>query len=247
MGVRPGVHNGRRDHRGERVEELEREQRGRMPAAGSPSISTELAVAATARGDRLPRLPRRQICSGVARLLCLLLALVITPQALASGGHYTFSGGTPYERAQVRQALRVSAFNWSLVEPVVTVRIAPGLASVSIPGRISLDARLLDAGEFSWGVVQHEYAHQVDYFVFDDEARALFAARLGGQTWYHDVVGLPHGAYGCERFASTLAWAYWPSARNSMRPTSRGDESAAMTPARFRALLDSVLARPPST
>jgi hypothetical protein len=224
------------------VEELEREQRGRMSAAESPSISTELAVAVTAREDRLARLPRRQMCSGVTRLLCLLLALVITPQALASGGHYSFSGGTPYERAQVRQALRVSAFNWSLVEPVVAVRIAPGLASASSPGQISLDARLLDAGEFSWGVVQHEYAHQVDFFVLDDDARALFAARLGGQTWYYDLVGLPHGAYGCERFASTLAWAYWPSAQNSMRPMSPADESASMKPARFRALLDSVLA-----
>jgi hypothetical protein len=206
------------------VEGLEREQRGRTPAAGTLSISAGLAVAITA-------------------LLCLLLALAIAPQARGSGGHYTFSGGTSYERAQVRQALRVSAFNWSLVEPVVTVRIAPGLASVAIPGRISLDARLLDAGEFSWGVVQHEYAHQVDFFVLDDEARASFAARLGGQTWDHDVLGLPHDAYGCERFASTLAWAYWPSAQNSMRPLWRGDESAAMKPAHFRALLGRVLAQ----
>jgi hypothetical protein len=209
------------------VEELEREHLGRMRAAGSLSISisAQLAVAMTA-------------------VLCLLLALAITPQARAFGGHYAFSGGTSYERAQVRQALRVSAFNWSLVEPVVTVRIAPGLPSAASPGRIALDARLLDAGEFSWGVVQHEYAHQVDFFVLDDETRAPFAARLGGQTWYHDVVGLPHGAYGCERFASTLAWAYWPSAQNSMRPTSPGDESAAMKPERFRALLGKMLTRP---
>jgi hypothetical protein len=206
------------------VEGLEREQRGRIPAAGSLSISAKLAVA-------------------IAALLCLLPALVITPQARGSGGHYAFSGGTSYERAQVRQALRVSAFNWSLVEPVVTVRIAPGLASTAIPGRISLDARLLDAGKFSWGVVQHEYAHQVDFFVLDDEARAFFAAKLGGQTWFHDAVDLPHGAYGCERFASTLAWAYWPSAQNSMRPASAGDESAAMKPAPFRGLLGRVLAQ----
>jgi hypothetical protein len=206
------------------VEELKGEQRGRMPAAGSPSISAELALLVTA-------------------LLCLLIALVVTPRADASGGHYAFSGGTSYERAQVRQALRVSAFDWSLVEPLVTVRIAPGLPSVAIPGRISLDARLLDAGEFSWGVVQHEYAHQVDFLLLDDETRAPFAASLGGQTWSHDVVGLPHAAYGCERFASTLAWAYWPSAQNSMRPLWRGDESAAMKPARFRALLGKVLAQ----
>jgi hypothetical protein len=192
---------------------VEGKQRGGMPA--------DLAVAITA----------------------LFCALVIAPQALGSGGHYTFSGGTSYERTQVRQALRVSAFNWSLVEPLVTVQIAPGLESVAVPGKISLDARLLDAGKFSWGVVQHEYAHQVDFLLLDDETRAPFAALLGGQTWSHDVAGLPHSAYGCERFASTLAWAYWPSAQNSMRPLWRGDESAAMKPARFRALLGRVLAQ----
>ena len=31
------------------------------------------------------------------------------------------------------------------------------------PGQIWLDASLLDSGRFSWGVVQHEYAHQVDF------------------------------------------------------------------------------------
>jgi hypothetical protein len=178
------------------------------------------------------------------QLFWLLLALTLAPQAAASGGHYAFSGGTRYERAQVRQALDVSAFNWSLVEQRVTVRIAPGLASSATPGRITLDARLLDAGVFSWGVVQHEYAHQVDFFLLDDESRVLIAASLGGQTWFHDVEGLPHGLFGCERFASTLAWAYWPSAQNSMRPVSSSDEAAAIKPARFRSLLQAVLARP---
>jgi hypothetical protein len=178
------------------------------------------------------------------RLFWLLLALMLAPQAAASGGHYAFSGGTRYERAQVRQALRVSAFNWSLVEQPITVRIAPGLASSATPGRISLDAHLLDAGVFSWGVVQHENAHQVDFSLLDDESRALIAANLGGQTWFHDVEGLPHARFGCERFASTLAWAYWPSAQNSMRPLSSADEAAAIKPSRFRSLLRAVLAAP---
>jgi hypothetical protein len=178
------------------------------------------------------------------RLFWLLLALTLAPQAAASGGHYAFSGGTRYERAQVRQALDVSAFNWSLVEQRITVRIAPGLPSSAIPGRITLDARLLDAGVFSWGVIQHEYGHQVDFFLLDDAARAFLAANLGGQPWFHDVEGLPHARFGCERFASTLAWAYWPSVQNSMRPTGPTDEAAAIKPARFRSLLNAVLAAP---
>ncbi len=170
----------------------------------------------------------------MTRLLCLLLALVFTPPALASGGHYTFSGGSSFDVRRYGQALRVSAFNWSLLEQVVTVRIAPGLASGAIPGRITPDAP----------------TRQRRIFVACRAARVrasgglLPARRCGARAVCREARGpdvvsgrgrLPHGAYGCERFASTLAWAYWPSAQ--MRPMSPGDESAAMKPARFRALL----------
>jgi hypothetical protein len=175
------------------------------------------------------------------RLVWLLLALVLVPPAAASGGHFTFSGGSQYERAQVRAALRASTFNWNLVEQRITIQIRPGLGSSATPGRIALDAHLLDAGLFSWGVVQHEYAHQVDFFLLDDAARSFLTASLGGETWFHDVAGLPHSAFGCERFASMLAWAYWPSPKNSMRPMSWSDESGAMKPARFRALVGKAL------
>ena len=48
--------------------------------------------------------------------------------------------------------------------------------------------------------------------------------------------------YGCERFASTLAWAYWQSPDNCMQPSEVADaESAAMAPAAFRALMTSLL------
>ena len=75
--------------------------------------------------------------------------------------------------------------------------------------------------------------------------RKTLAPQLGGQSWWQGAgAPLGHGQLSCERFASTLAWAYWPSARNSMKPQSRNDESAAMAPAAFRALIAQVLAAP---
>jgi hypothetical protein len=51
------------------------------------------------------------------------------------------------------------------------------------------------------------------------------------------VPGLPHDEYGCERFASTLAWSFWPSPQNCMRPSATYDESAALAPRSFRRLV----------
>ena len=180
------------------------------------------------------------------RLICLpvllaLASLFACGNALASGGNYRFDGGTPFEQRQVVQALTVSSFDWSVVPEQITIHIGANLQSEAAPGEIWLDANLLDAGDFSWGVVQHEYAHQVDFLLFDDAMRAQLDPLLGGTVWFYTVPGLAHGRYGCERFASTLAWSYWPSSANSMKPTSGSDESAAMPPAQFRALLASVL------
>jgi len=175
----------------------------------------------------------------------LLATLVGAGTASAAGGNYVFAGGTQAEQAQVRNALNASTFNWSLVPAQITIHIARGIpVSEASPGQIWLDANLLDSGSFSWGVVQHEYAHEVDYFLLDDAKRASLEQPLGGRSWFYDTPGLPHAAYGCERFASTLAWTYWQSADNVMRPQSPADESAAMAPAKFRALLAQVLALP---
>jgi hypothetical protein len=154
-----------------------------------------------------------------------------------AGGSYAFDGGTKTERETVVAALQVSSFDWSLVPGPITIHISRDGPSRSIPREIWLDADLLDSGEFAWGVVQHEYAHQVDYLLFDDARRALLLKQLGGRDWCYGVPGLAHDQYGCERFASTLAWSFWPSPMNSMRPARRGDESAAMAPAKFRALV----------
>jgi hypothetical protein len=102
----------------------------------------------------------------------------------------------------------------------------------------------LSSGRFAWGVVQHEFGHQVDFLLLDDPRRALLQTALGGQDWCYSVAGLPHSDYGCERFASELAWAYWDSPDSSMSPAATRGESSSMPVAQFRALLAQVLAVP---
>jgi hypothetical protein len=114
------------------------------------------------------------------------------------------------------------------------------VVSHAIPGEIVLDADLLNAGTFSWGVIQHEFAHQVDFLLLDDADRARLQAILGSSSWWPSD-GLAHDQLGCERFASTLAWAYWPSPASVMRPVSRSDKAGSVPPAAFRALLDSIV------
>ena len=171
----------------------------------------------------------------------MVAACDFAPMAHAGGGTYLFEGGTRAEKQVVISALEASSFNWDLVPGSITIHIVRDADSVAAPGEIWLDANLLDAGVFAWGVVQHEYAHEVDYLLLDDEQRALLMPLLGAGEWCYDVAILPHARYGCERFASTLAWSYWPSPDNCMKPEARGAESAAMLPRRFRALLDGML------
>jgi hypothetical protein len=176
-------------------------------------------------------------------LVALVSALALASPAQASGGHYVFDGGTSGEQAQVRQALNASTFDWNIVPGQVTIHIVRGIPnSEALPGEIWLEADLLDSGTFSWGVVQHEYAHQVDFLVLDDAQRATLETQLGGTAWcYGDAPALLHSQYGCERFASTLAWSYWQSSQNCMKPSYVDGESGGMAPAGFRALMTSLL------
>lgn len=177
------------------------------------------------------------------------LALLVVPAASARGGHYTFDGGTEYERQQVVSALNVSAFNWSVVPWTVTIRIRRanfwdgssggpngGYAS---PKLIVLDSALLERGDVSWGYVQHEYAHEVDESRFNDAIRRRLTYLLVGRTWWMKP-GLPHAMAGAERFASTLAWTYWPSPQNALG-TWAGNESHAMLPGPFKKLMRSLV------
>ncbi len=187
-----------------------------------------------------------------ARTLTLtaLVALAWAGTAQARGGSYAFDGGTPKQQAQVRVALQASQFNWSLVPARITIHLRHGTDTYAQPGEIWIDTDLLNAGVFAWGLIQHEYAHQVDFFLLDDAERATLNALLGGAQWFSARGAAAfrgsaeHAALGSERFASTLAWAYWQAPENSLRPRSASDESAAMAPARLKALLSQMLGIP---
>jgi hypothetical protein len=170
--------------------------------------------------------------------LTLIASLVLAPAALAKAGSVVFDGGTRAEQAQVNAALDASAFDYSIVPTTVTVHIARGLASEATPANVYLDADLLDAGRFAWGVVQHEFAHQVDFLLLTDDERAQLQSLLGGSAWCSGAV---HADLSCERFADLVSWAYWSSPDNVMKPASRSDEGGEVPPATFRAALDSIL------
>jgi hypothetical protein len=161
----------------------------------------------------------------------VLAALTVAPGAAASGGTYVFDGGTSAQRLQVREALDASSFPWGLVPGPVTIHLGPGLDAAAVPGQIWVDSDLLTSGRYAWGVIQHEYAHQVDFALLDDAARARFMRLLGGRGWL--VPTAAHDAQAAERFADTLAAVYWPSPDNCAHAFAR--------PAAFRELASSAL------
>ena len=174
----------------------------------------------------------------------LAVAFVLPASAQAAGGNYTFEGASAKERASVRAALNASSFDWGVVPTQVTIHVGRYGVSRSTPAHIWLDRDLLASGRFAWATVMDEYAHQVDFFVLDPARRALLQQRLGARAWCYEVAGLGHSANGCERFASMVAWAYWPSKDNAYRPASSTDESAAMPASEFRTLLSTVVGIP---
>jgi hypothetical protein len=171
-------------------------------------------------------------------------ALVFPASALAGGGDYVFQGAKPAERATVRAALEASSFDWGLVRQRVTIHVGRVGASHARPGHIYLDRDLLATGRFAWPTIMDEYAHQVDYFVLGPAERELLQHRLGAQAWCYEVDSLSHSAYGCERFSSMLAWAYWPSRDSAYRPRAASDETAAMPAPEFRRLLSTLVGAP---
>ena len=177
-------------------------------------------------------------------LAAVFAVLALAGNAQAAGGNYVFDGATPTEQRQVRAALDASAFPWSLVPARITIHVGAYGTSRALPGHIYLDRDLLSAGRFAWATVQDEYAHQVDFFLFSHATRLQLTSTLGAKDWCYGVAGLAHHEYGCERFASTLVWAYWPSKANAYRPESARDESAALAPAKFRSLMAALIGAP---
>lgn len=182
------------------------------------------------------------MCSVRVRALILLAAIaaatLVPPVGRAVGGRYAFAGGTPRQQSEVRRALGASSFDWSVVPARITIHIAPVPTSFALPGAIWLDTALLSAGPLAWGVVQHEYAHQVDFFLLRDGSRSLLQRELGSTAWCPDVP-LGRDAFGCERFASAVAWAYWPSPDNVMRSSV----PRALSAVRFRGVLNGLLSQ----
>jgi hypothetical protein len=185
---------------------------------------------------------RRMRCgtSSILAAACLGVFLLFPAIASAGGGRYVFDGGTQAERAQVRAALQASTFDWNIVPGQITIHVERGVASQAAPGQIWLEAGLLDAGRYSWAVIQHEYAHQVDYLVLTDSDRAALQALLGGTSWCSGGEGFAHDANACERFATSIAWAYWPSPQNAFDPGQTTDEGW-LRSAPLRTLLGSLL------
>jgi hypothetical protein len=177
-------------------------------------------------------------------LTVLVAACLGAAAQTASAGTATivFAGGTPAEQTTVRAALAASSFDWSVLPQAVTVHVGDYGSSYSTPGNAYFDASLLDSGRYAWGVVQHELGHQVDFLLLDEAKRATLQRALGGADWCYSKPGLAHDEHACERFASELAWAYWPSADNSMAPDATNGESDEMPVAAFRALLTQLLA-----
>jgi hypothetical protein len=171
--------------------------------------------------------------------LPLVLAFALAPAAQAAGGRYAFDGGTRAQRGQVTSALHASSFDWNLVPGRIVIHIGKGISSHAVAGQIWLDGRLLNTGRFSWGVVQHEYAHQVDFLVLNDPMRAQLQPLLQDTEWWGSID--QHQQLGCERFADLLAWAYWQSPDNVMQPSSTTDEGGQIPPAAFRAALKALI------
>ena len=179
------------------------------------------------------------------RLAAVITAALAFPaSALAGGGDYVFQGASPAERSTVRAALNASSFDWDIVPQRVTIHVGDVGTSHATPGHIWLDRGLLATGRFAWATVMDEYAHQVDFLVLDSVHRSILQQRLGASAWCYEISGLHHGAYGCERFSSMVAWAYWPSKDSSYRPQSTADETAAMPAGQFRQLLSTLVGAP---
>ena len=170
----------------------------------------------------------------------LLAAFVLAGEAKAVGGHYAFVGGSDAARAAVHSALDASRFDWDLVEQEITIRITDCGCAGANPGEIILDEEVLTdlrfGPKYAWGIVQHEYAHQVDFFLLDARDRRRVRQWLGGSDWCYEDPDVDHDDHACERFASSLAWAYWARPRRNIMAVH-----TAVTAAEFREVLPRLL------
>lgn len=184
------------------------------------------------------------------RFLAFLLGFFIAAggavagEAWAAGGRYLVYGGTAEQQGQVRFALEVSTFDWGIVGKPVVIHITPGGGVFATRGHIWIPASVVDGSPKSWLEIQGEYAHQVDFFVLSDPVRRKFQALLGGSAWWYTSSLRPPEEYTSERFASLLAWAYWPGPQKSLPMRWKSGDSLAVLAARFRALMQKLVGVP---
>jgi hypothetical protein len=178
-------------------------------------------------------------------LVTFVASLVFAGTAEATAGNYVLEGGNAEAQETVRAALNASTFEFSRVPAQITIRITTCGCAGARPGLIVLDETVLtDASlgdRYSWALIQHEYAHQIDYFLFEDADRAAVRKALGGRDWCYEKAGLAHDAHGCELFADVFAWAFWPARKNILRPDAK-TFAPGQTPSQLRAFVNSLLA-----
>jgi hypothetical protein len=187
--------------------------------------------------------PAALLAVGAASVLLAFAVTHPTAQARNLPPGYSFVGGTPSEHATVKKALAASSFDWRVLPGRVTIHIGPGGACSASEGQIRLGSAMLAHGRAAWGIVQHEFAHQVDFFLLSPAERTTLEKQLGGEAWWAGREGFRHDELGSERFASTLAWSYWPSPYNTLARYAHV-EATAMPAARFRRLLNRLLRVP---
>jgi hypothetical protein len=178
-------------------------------------------------------------------LIALLASLALAGTAQAAGGNYVIQGGSPEAQATVQSALDASWFDFSRVPQQITIRITHCGCAGAKPGVVILDEDVvLDTtygAKYAWGLIQHEYAHQIDYTLFQNSDRATVRKLLGGEDWCYETAGLSHDEHGCERFAEVFTWAFWPSRHNVQREDAH-DVAPRMKAKRFRAIVNRLLA-----
>ena len=177
--------------------------------------------------------------------MLVAFAGLLAARAQAAGGAYVIEGGSAEAQATLRAALDVSRFDFSRIPEPITIRITRCGCAGAKPGLIVLDEDVvLDTSlgrKYAWGLIQHEYSHQVDYSLFQDDDRAALRRLLGGRDWCYETAGLSHEDHGCERFAEVFTWAFWPNGSNIQRQHARG-VAPGIPARRFRAIVNRLLA-----
>src|SRR5258708_13813134 len=92
---------------------------------------------------------RPEVKRAMRRTLLTLFSAIcffaFAQSALASGGSYAFSGGTPKEQATGHSPLEASSFNWSLIPSTITIPIGAYGDSYSTHGQAFPGATLGDS------------------------------------------------------------------------------------------------------